>query len=51
MQNEEVKKRELRSLANITDHYEKIILTMNKTINNDFNGIKVMNIIDCLLKE
>lgn len=30
---------------------EKLILTMDKSINNDFNGIKVMNIIDWLLIE
>ena len=49
--NEDVKIREVRSLESINDNYEKIILTMDKTINNDFNGIKVLNIIDWLLKE
>lgn len=48
---EEVRNRELRSLESITDNYEKIILTMDKSINNDFNGIKVINIIDWLLKD
>ena len=48
--NEDVKIREVRSLESINDNYEKIILTMDKTINNDFNGIKVLNIIDWLLK-
>lgn len=48
---ENVKKREIRSLESISDNYEKIILTMDKSINNDFNGIKVMNIIDWLLKD
>ena len=47
--NEEVKNREIRSLENIKDNYEKIILTMDKTINQDFKGIKVINIIDWLL--
>ncbi len=46
---EKVRDREIRSLENIKDNYEKIILTMDKTINQDFNGIKVMNIIDWLL--
>lgn len=46
---EKVKDRKIRSLENIKDNYEKIILTMDKTINQDFNGIKVMNIIDWLL--
>lgn len=49
--NEEVKMRELRSLQNIDDNYEKIILTMDKSINNDYNGIKVINIIDWLLQD
>lgn len=49
--NDEVKTRELRSLENIEDNYEKIILTMDKSINNDYNGIKVINIIDFLLEE
>ena len=51
LNNEDVKARELRSLESIDDNYEKIILSMDKSINNDFNGIKVMNIIDWLLKD
>lgn len=51
LSDDKVKQREIRSLENISDNYEKIILTMNKTINNDFNGIKVINIIDWLLKK
>ncbi len=50
MLNDEVKKREIRSLESINDNYEKIILTMDKPINNDYNGIKFMNIIGWLLK-
>ena len=49
--NDDVKTRELRSLENIEDNYEKIILTMDKSINNDYNGIKIINIIDFLLEE
>ena len=37
--NDEVRNRKLRSLESIDDNYEKIILTMDRTINNDFNGI------------
>lgn len=47
----EIKMREIRSLESISDNYEKIILTMDKSINNDYNGIKVLNIIDWLLKD
>ena len=46
-----VLERELRSLESIQDNYEKIILTMDRTINNDYNGIKVINIIDFLLND
>ncbi len=49
--NEDVKMRELRSLESIDDNYEKIILTMDKSINKDYNGIKVINIIDWLLED
>ena len=49
--NEDVRNREIISLESIEDNYEKIILTMDKSINNDYNGIKVVNIIDWLLKD
>lgn len=49
LSNDEVRNREVRSLESIDDNYEKIILTMDKSINNDLNGIKVMNIIEWLL--
>lgn len=46
-----VRERELRSLESIHDNYEKTILTMDRSINKDYNGIKVKNIIDFLLEE
>ena len=49
--NEDVKIRELRSLESIDDNYEKTILTMDKSINKDYNGIKIINIIDWLLED
>ncbi len=51
LSSDEVRDREIRSLESITDNYEKIILTMDKLISNDFNGIKVKNIIDWLLEK
>lgn len=51
IQDDEVLKRELRSLESIADNYEKIILTMDKTINKDINGIKIVNLIDFLLEK
>lgn len=50
LKDEKVKIRELRSLENISDNYEKIILSMDNTINNDYNSIKVKNIISWLLE-
>ena len=50
LMDDKVKEREIRSLESISDNYEKIILTMDKTINKDFNGIKVINVIDFLLE-
>ncbi len=46
----EIQEREIRSLESISDNYEKVILTMDKGINNDYNGIRIMNIIDFLLE-
>ncbi len=51
LKDEQVKFRELRSLESINDNYEKIILTMDKTINKDYNGIKVINLIDWLIED
>lgn len=49
--NNEVKNRELRSLESINDNYEKVILTMDKPLNNDYNGIKVYNLVEWLLDD
>lgn len=49
--NNEVKNRELRSLESIDDNYEKVILTMDKPLNNDYNGIKVYNLVEWLLDD
>jgi len=46
-----VLERELRSLESIQDNYEKTILTMDRSINKDYDGIKVKNIIDFLLED
>ena len=51
LKDEKVRQRELRSLECIDDNYEKTILTMDKSINTDYNGIKVINIIDWLINE
>lgn len=46
---EETRKRELRPLQAISDYYPKVILSMDKTIFKDFEGIRNINIIDFLL--
>ena len=43
--------RELRPLSAIHDSYPKYILTMDRSIITDIEGIKVVNIIDFLLSE
>ena len=45
-----VKNRELRSLKAVTDHNPKMLLTMDNTTNQDFDGIKHQHIIDWLLE-
>jgi predicted AAA+ superfamily ATPase len=45
----ERRERELRPLQAITDNYEKVVLTMDQNIYNDFEGIKNINIIDFLI--
>ncbi len=46
---EETFKREMKSLENIKDNYEKIVLTLDKASPGNYNGIKVINLIDWLL--
>ncbi len=46
---EETFNREMKSLENIRDNYEKIVLTLDKVSIGNYNGIKVINLIDWLL--
>jgi len=48
---ESVKARELAPLDAVRDHYEKTVLTMDKTYITDHEGIRFQNIIDFLLSE
>lgn len=43
--------REIRPLQQIKDNYEKIILTLDRYTLGNYEGIKVINIIDWLLEE
>ena len=47
---EKTRIRELRPLESISDNYPKYILTMDQTVFDDYNGIRVKNIIDFLLE-
>lgn len=48
---EEAFDREIRSLKSVTDNYEKTILTMDRFNLGNFDGIKIVNVIDWLLEE
>lgn len=41
--------RELRPLRNIKDHYEKFVLTLDHMTVGNYDGIKVINLVDWLL--
>jgi hypothetical protein len=45
----EVRERELRPLKAISDNYLKVVLTMDEMLFDDYEGIKVQNIIEFLL--
>jgi len=47
--NDDVKSRELKPFNYINDHYDKIIVTYDKQFIDNYNGIKVINLIDFLL--
>lgn len=50
LQGEEVRRRELAPLEKIRDNYEKIVLSMDINNGANYNGIKLLNIIDWLLE-
>ena len=51
MQSPQTRERELRPLRMIGDNYEKIILSMDRSFINSYEGIKSLNLIDWLLAE
>ena len=44
-------KREMKSLQAISDNYEKIVLTLDRFTLGNYEGIKVINVIDWLLEK
>lgn len=49
VQSTETRERELRPLRMISDNYEKIVLSMDHSYINSYDGIKSINLIDWLL--
>ena len=49
MTSEETFDREMRPLRNIRDNYEKFVLTLDRFSSGNYDGIKVVNVIDWLL--
>lgn len=47
--NEDTLSRELNSLRGINDNYPKLLITQDKMLNKDYQGIKHINIIDFLM--
>ena len=51
MTNESTFEREMTPLRNIKDNYEKVVLTLDKFSVGNYEGIKVVNLIDWLLEK
>ena len=49
MASEDVRTRELAPLMKIQDNYEKIVLSLNPGMDNSYDGIKSMNLMDWLI--
>lgn len=49
MRGDEHRARELRPLEKVRDNYEKIVLTLDRALDDDYNGIRVLNVADWLL--
>lgn len=47
---QETFEREIRPLQSINDNYEKIILTMDRFTLGNYDGIKVVHVLDWLLQ-
>ena len=49
MTSESTFEREMRPLREIKDNYEKIVLTLDRYTPGNYDGIKIINVIDWLL--
>ena len=50
MMDESVRERELKPLCKIQNNYEKLVITLSKALDDDYDGIRVESIVDWLLK-
>lgn len=50
MKNESVRDRELNALQKINNNYLKMIISLDKIIDDEFNGIEIVDLIEWLLK-
>ena len=50
VRDENTLKRELSSLEKISDHYQKIILTLDENPEADYNGIRRINVLEWLIE-
>lgn len=50
MKNESVRGRELKTLQKIQNNHKKIVITLDKAIDNEYDGIESIDIIEWLLK-
>lgn len=50
MMDESVRERELKPLRKIKNNYEKLVITLSKALDDNYEGIRVENIVDWLLK-
>lgn len=50
MMDESVRERELKPLRKIQNNYEKLVIALSKDFDDYYDGIRVENIVDWLLK-
>lgn len=50
MKNELVRERELKSLQKIHNNYKKMVITLDKALDNEYDGIQSIDVIEWLLK-
>lgn len=50
MKNESVRDRELNALQKINNNYRKMIISLDKLIDDEFNGIEIVDLIEWLLQ-